>query len=335
VTDGLVAYLRGALACPDLALAEAPVEISGGFDTTIYAVRLRGAPEAFSGALVLRLLRPHHEPARVLREQATQNAVADLGYPAPRVLLASTDPAILGAPFLLMQRRPGRPLVATHSLGMGRVLADVQVRLHALDAAPLARVLGPAFALDGYLDTLAARIERAALDGLAPVLAWLRAHRPRDGRLAICHGDFHPQNVLVERGTVTAVLDWPNALIADPAFDVASTLDILRFVPAGLTSVPPPLRVVARLFQPLVARSYLARYRRQRAVDDARLAYYEAAAALRALVRAGEHRRGFTGAPTALDASPYARRLLDRVRRVTGTDTALPRESGMSGARRV
>ena len=52
MTDELVAYLRGALACPDLALAEAPVEISGGFDTTIYAVRLRGAPEAFSGALL-------------------------------------------------------------------------------------------------------------------------------------------------------------------------------------------------------------------------------------------------------------------------------------------
>ena len=320
----LVAHLRGALASPDLDLADTAAGLSGGFDTEIYALRLRHAPPRFTGDLVLRLLRPHHDPTRVLREEATQNAVADLGFPAPRVLLADADPGVLGAPFLLMERRPGRPLLETRALGMGAVLADLQLRLHALDAAPLARVLGRAFTLDGYLDALAVRIERGALAGLTPLLGWLRAHRPGDGALAICHGDFHPQNVLVEHGAVTAVLDWPNALIADPAFDVASTLNILQFVPAGLTSMAPPLRAVARVLQPLLARRYLARYRRRRPIDAARLTYHQTAAALRALVRAAESRRGVGGAPSALDASPYATRLLDYARRVTGVAAALP-----------
>jgi aminoglycoside phosphotransferase (APT) family kinase protein len=319
----LVAHLRAALATPELDLAEAPAGISGGFDTDVYTLCLRGAPRAFAGPLVLRVLRPHHDPARVLREQATQNAVADLGYPAPRVLLAAADSAVLGAPFLLMERLPGRPLLETRAVGMGAVLADMHLRLHALDPAPLARVLGPALTFDGYLDTLAGRIDRGALDGLAPLLEWLRAHRPVDGALAICHGDFHPQNVLVERHGVTGVLDWANALVADPAFDVASTLNILRFVPAGLTSMARALRELARVFQPLLARRYLARYRRRRAIDAARLAYYQPAAALRALVRAGESRQGVGGAPSALDASPYAARLLEHVRRVTGVAAAL------------
>jgi aminoglycoside phosphotransferase (APT) family kinase protein len=320
----LVVHLRGALESPELDLAESPARISGGFDTEIYALRLRRAPRAFARPLVLRVLRPHHEPARVLREQATQNAVADLGYPAPRVLLAVTDSAVLGAPFLLMERLSGRTLLETRAVGMGAVLADLQLRLHALDSAPLARTLGPAFTLDGYLDALGARIDRGALDGLAPLLAWLRAHRPADGALAICHGDFHPQNVIVDRGGLTGVLDWPNALVADPAFDVASTLNILRFVPAGLTSMPPALRGLARLFQPLLAHRYLGRYRRRRSIDDARLAYYQPAAALRALVRAGESRRGVGGAPSGLDASPYAARLLEHARRVTGVIVSLP-----------
>lgn len=273
---------------------------------------------------MLRVLAPHHDPARALREQATHNAVTDLGYPAPRVLLAAADSVALGAPFLLMERLPGRTLLETRVVGMGTVLADLQLRLHALDAAPLGRVLGTTFTLDGYLDALGRRIERGALDGLAGLLAWLRAHRPADGALAICHGDFHPQNVLIERGGVTGVLDWPNALVADPAFDVASTLNILRFVPAGLTSMPRPLRELARIFQPLLARRYLARYRRRRPIDDARLAYYQPAAALRALVRAGESRRGVSGAPSALDASTYAARLLEHVRRVTRVAAALP-----------
>lgn len=312
------------LGTPDLDLSETLAAISGGFDTEIYAVRLRGVPPAFAGPLVLRVLRPQHAPSRALFEKATQNTLADQGYPAPRVLLAAADSTVLGAPFLLMERRPGRPLLSARAVGMGAILADLQLRLHALDPAPLARTLGPAFTLDGYLDALGGRIERGALDGLAPLLAWLRAHRPADGALAICHGDFHPQNVLVDRGVVTGVLDWPNVLVADPVFDVAATLNILRFVPAGLTSMPRALRGLARLFQPLLARHYLARYRRRRPIDPGRLAYYEPAAALRALVRAGESRRGIGSVASGLDASAYPNALLEHARHVTGVAAALP-----------
>ena len=312
----LVTHLRGVLGAPALDLAEAPVALAGGFDTDIYALRLRGAPPAFGGPLVLRLLRAHHDPARALREQATQNALAALGFPAPRVLMAEAVTAPLRVPFVLMERLPGRPLLETRALNMGAVLADLQCRLHALDPAPLSRALGPPGSFDGYLDAFAGRIERAKLDELAPLLGWLRARRPPFAAPAICHGDFHPQNVLVEHGRVTGVLDWPNALVADPAFDVASTLNILRFVPAGLTSMPAALRWVARVAQPLLARRYLASYRRQRPIDDARLAYYQVAAALRALVRAGETQRGLAGVPSDLDASPYAARLLAYSRRV-------------------
>ena len=319
----LVAYLRSALEAPTLDLAEPPAVLRGGFDTEIYALRLRDAPTDFARPLVLRVLQPHHDLARALREQATQNAVADAGYPAPRVLLAAADPAALGAPFLLMERVPGRPLLEARAIGMGAVLADLQLR----GTRSIPRRSPARSARRGRstaISTHSPAASRARLDGLAPLLDWLRAGHPPGGALAICHGDFHPQNVLVERGVVTGVLDWPNALVADPAFDVASTLNILRFVPAGLTSMPRALRGLARLVQPLLARRYLARYRRGQPIDDARLAYYQVAAALRALMRAGESRRGIGGAPSGLDASPYAARLLEHARRVSGVAATLP-----------
>ena len=322
----LVAHLRGALDAPALELAEPPSPLSGGFDTEIVTLRLRGGPPAFARPLVLRVLRPHHAPAMVLREQTVQNTVADQGYPAPRVLLASADPAPLGAPFLLMERVPGVPLLAAGWLGLDRVLVDLQLRLHALDAAPLRRALGAEATFDGYLDALARRIDRTALAGLAPLLGWLRERRPADDTLAVCHGDFHPQNVLVEHGAATGVLDWPNALLADPVFDVASTLGILRFVPVDLVSTSRPLRWLARVGQPLLAARYLAGYRRRRAIPVERLGYYQVAAGLRQLVRAGESRRRSAGAsPGGLDASPFAARLLAHARRVTGLHAALPR----------
>ena len=322
VARALVAHLRSTLAAPALELGEPPDVLRGGFDTEIFALRLRGAPPALSGPLVLRLSRPHHDPARVLREAATQNAVADVGYPAPRVLLSSAESHPLGAPFMLMERLPGRPLLQARVIGMGAVLAGAQARLHGLDAAPLARALGPAGTLDGYLETEAGRIARAKLDGLRPLLDWLRARQPRQSATAICHGDFHPQNILVDGGRVTGVLDWPNAIVADPMFDVASTLNILSFVSAGITSLPAPVRWLLRAAQPLLARRYLASYRCLRPIDAARLGYYQVAAGLRALVRAGESRR--RGVLTGLDASPYAARLLAHARRVTGVEATLP-----------
>ena len=225
-----------------------------------------------------------------------------------------------------MERVPGVPLLAAGWLGLDRVLVDLQLRLHALDAAPLRRALGDEATFDGYLDSLARRIDRAALAGLAPLLGWLRERRPPDDTLAVCHGDFHPQNVLVEHGAATGVLDWPNALVADPVFDVASTLGILRFVPVGLVSTSRPLRWLARVGQPLLAARYLAGYRRRRVIPTERLDYYQVAAGLRQLVRAGESRRRSAGAPPGgLDASPFAARLLAHARRVTGLHAALPR----------
>ena len=98
----LLDHLRVALSAPGLCYAEPPTPITGGYDTQIFGFRLAGAAAPLSIPLILRVLAPHHPPARALCERAIQNAVADLGYPAPRVLIASVDAAILGGPFLVM-----------------------------------------------------------------------------------------------------------------------------------------------------------------------------------------------------------------------------------------
>src|SRR5262249_44542216 len=80
---------------------------------------------------------------------------------------------------------------------------------------------------------------------LEPAMTWLFDHRPTtEQRRVICHGDFHPQNILMAHGTVTGVIDWPIATVAEPAFDVASTRVILESVPLELLGIPPAFRVV-------------------------------------------------------------------------------------------
>jgi aminoglycoside phosphotransferase (APT) family kinase protein len=209
IASGLLAYLRAELRAPQLTFTDRPAAISGGYDTRIFAFRVGGAPPAWSGPLILRLLNPAHDPLRALKERATQNTLAALGYPVPRVLTACTDRGPLGGAFLVMARAPGRPLVDAQRVGTSRVLAQAQTRLHTLDADALLRALDEegraagggfdhhAITYEGYLAALDRRIRRGPLEGLAQGMRWLFEHRPTSGGShVICHGDFHPQNLL-------------------------------------------------------------------------------------------------------------------------------------------
>ena len=125
---------------------------------------------------------------------------------------------------------------------------------------------------------------------------------------------------------MSGVLDWPNAVIADAAFDVASTHNILRFVPPGLASVPGPAAVADPRGPADPGGALPARVPAPAPIDSERFAYYEVAAAMRALERAGESRNRPAGGrpPSELDRSVYADRLLAHVAGITGLAASLP-----------
>ena len=141
----------------------------------------------------------------------------------------------------------------------------------------------------------------------------------------ICHGDFHPRNLLVAAGQVTGVLDWPNALVADAELDVAPTLNILRFVPADLAAPSSVTRALAQRRQtdprrPLSERDTVA----AAASTRSRLAYYEVATAMRALVQTGEARAGAAERSARSSGRVYATGLVARARQLTGVAVTLP-----------
>jgi aminoglycoside phosphotransferase (APT) family kinase protein len=327
--------VRAELHEPGLGYAEPLTTVSGGFDTRTFAFRLSGAPPAFSSPLILRVLGTQYSQARALSERATQNAVAGLGYPAPRVLLASADPAILGGAFLVMERLSGRPLLAVRRVGIASVLVETQLKLHALDAAVLLEALdreGPPITrevatFEGHLDRLQHRVSAGGLHGLEHAMRWLVENRPAsETPRVICHGDFHPQNILMENDRVTGVIDWPNVVVAERAFDVASTRVILGLVPVGLMGVPPALRGIVDLARRVLAARYVAGYRRREPRGAIRLAYYEALACMRGMIRTAETRLAAARGSelSALDASSFGERLGARFGRLTGVAPALP-----------
>jgi aminoglycoside phosphotransferase (APT) family kinase protein len=232
-----------------------------------------------------------------------------------------------------MERRPGRVPMGARALGLGGRLADVQARLHALDTAPVLRAaaasgLDPAsLTFAGHLAQLDARIRRHDLAGLRPAMDWVLARRPPpEGREVLCHGDLHPQNLLLDGKAITGVLDWPNAVIAHPAADVAATRLILELTPIDVIGVPPPLRLAVAGARRVLVRMYLAAWRRRGGPAPERLAYHEAAAAMRWLVSAAEARLGLMGEPPGvLWASAFAELLAARFAKVSGVKPIVPR----------
>lgn len=87
----------------------------------------------------------------------------------------------------------------------------------------------------------------------------LEAGLPTPARSAWLHLDYHPLNVLVAGGRVSAVLDWENVRLGDARADVARTLSILSVDPS-VWSAGREVRQSLRTFR----RGYLTGYAARR-----------------------------------------------------------------------
>jgi len=352
----LLAHLHRMAGMHSVDFAEPPSPVGGGFETLIFAFRLGHAPPPFDGPLILRLFREADAAPRARFEASVNGAIAQLGYPAPGVLHWSADANVLGGAFLILERVPGENLltrvVDPALFRFPAILAEAQHRLHALDPAPVRHAIESAgfpserLHPDVQLAEAGDHVVALGLDGLEPGVAWLRVQRPPTPTLTttisstsapavVCHGDFHPRNVLVQNGRVTGVVDWTlrNMKIAEPAYDVGATLVLIAHAPV---EVPWILRGTARRLRQRLVRTYLECYRARTALPAAALAYYEALRLLVCLLEAGEHRLADLGRvprppkPTAFGSPDVQTGLLARFRELTGVALVLPGEAQRS-----
>ena len=349
----LLAYLARVCDQPDIAYAAGPDRISGGRDAAIFGFELSPAPARFSGPLILRLARKA-DPMRVRLEAIVYTTLAAMNYPVPLVAVTEPDAAVLGGPFMVMTRLAGRPLAdqvdavgkAQSLVGemrrllslpaiVGGIIAtwiDVQIRLHELPTQPLLQALAAAgmdanlVTFDGQLKRLGAVIEQYRLDGLKPGLSWLVSSYPQGpSSMAICHGDFHPLNILADHGRVTGIIDWENVVIAPPEMDVGSALANIATVPFGGPSLLGP---VVRALVWFLLRKYLRSYRRRRPLDDAAISYFQVFRAMAQLAAVGRSlAEGQAGG--AFQSEAGVRNLIAHIRGLTGLEPRLELSQGI------
>ena len=325
LADRLLIHLRGRRGA-GVGDAEAPTPLSGGFATTLLAFRQSGVPAGWDGPLILRVMTRTDQGPRVLREVAVHDALVQAGFPAPRVLLHETELAPLGLPFLVMERLPGETMFSAVArrglpavLAVPRRLAELHVRLHRVNGETVrasARVLGVDPAVMGVqadVERLHRRIARERLTALLPAADWLVGHLPAPVQAeAICHGDFHPLNIMMEGDRITGVIDWANVVLGEPAYDVAALRTIAFYVDLG---IPAWARGPTDLARRLMAVRYMSLYRAAAPLETRNLAYYEAIRILSALTFAGEQR---SQAANPWNAPHTVKRLVGEFERISG-----------------
>ena len=210
---------------------------------------------ALDGDRVLRLARTPALRAEVESERRALLAAECCGAPVPRCFeRLDAD----GRPGLVLERLDAHDLLSGMVRRPWEVLAlpSVLARLH----TSLHETVAPA----GLPDLHAAVAERLGSE-LVPTDVRDAAQRalqrlPPGDRL--CHGDFHPGNVLRRRDGRFAVVDWKAAARGHPDADVARTR--LLIVGAWIPGTPRPLQLGLSPFRRLLYAAYLSAYRRKR-----------------------------------------------------------------------
>ena len=349
IAKRLLHHLRRAFGCPDAVYRAGPDRIQGGLDAAIFGFTLDHAPPRLAGPLILRLARANTDSGRVKLETVVQNTLAEMGFPAPRVMVTETDPSVLGGPFMVMTRLAGQTLAhGVEGFGAGTSLVaqlqllfnlpailariidqwvDMQIRLHQLPAEPLLRAVtaagidAGAITFAGQLARLRTIVERSALTGLEPGLAWLDDRQPPQPRkAAICHGDFHPLNILADKNQPTGVIDWANVVIAEPAMDVGSAIANVSALPLSL---PWALRVAAHRVISAALRRYERAYRKLRPLDDQAVLYYAVFRAVAQLVWVGQARATGRVGGGAFHSAAGVGNLIALIRKLSGVSLRL------------
>jgi uncharacterized protein (TIGR02172 family) len=199
---------------------------------------------------IIKLYREWCPPDWVDYEARIARAVYEAGIPSPK---AGEIVEVQGRRGLLYQRLEGISMLQDMNARPwmlwkhARSLAELHLKIHAQSTTGL-----PSYKERLDYDIRNSKHLSEELKSKALVLL-----KVLPGGTKICHGDYHPANVLItERGPV--VIDWMTASTGSPWTDVARTSLILSIgAKAAGKQVSPTIRTAIKLYH----RIYLNRYR--------------------------------------------------------------------------
>ncbi len=204
-------------------------DIEGGISNYMYSFRLEydEGTGRHSENLILRVGR---DEAAVRREFQALKKLYPTSIPVPKVYdMGEESP---GFSFIIMEKIEGQNMFnALDSMTeeaeetelwkqYSRILADINT----LDWRSMGfDFLDPPEGEYGYINRWLSGLREWCKGkglGLDQILDWLEANKPPSDHYVLLHSDYHPGNVMVNKGEIAAIVDWEGVAIGDAAYDV-------------------------------------------------------------------------------------------------------------------
>jgi aminoglycoside phosphotransferase (APT) family kinase protein len=221
VTEHIIRLLNRHLSGYEVRTVE---RLGEGQDNAVYEV---------NGELVIRQSKaeaPDERREAVEREAALLMVVSDLSpLPVPRPMFVDEEAGVFA-----YRKLPGRPLnfhPVKEPACLAAPLGDFLSRLHTApvermeafvprDIYPLSELREEA---EGHYRDIVAQVPPTARRQIEKFLAAESPPDPDQETLTFCHNDLGSEHLLVdvEASALTGVIDWTDAAIADPAYDLA------------------------------------------------------------------------------------------------------------------
>jgi len=207
-------------------------QFKGGQSNPTYAIA------AQSGDYVLR----RKPPGKLLasahaidREFRVLSALSKQGFPVAHPLAFCTDTTIIGTEFYIMNLVKGRVIWEPEMPAANpqerhdtfKAMAETLAQLHSYD--PVALGLGDFGKAEGYVARQTRRWSEnyrlsatEEIEDMDRLINWLPDHLPSASRVAIVHGDYRLDNLILapDSPDIRAVLDWELATLGDPLADL-------------------------------------------------------------------------------------------------------------------
>jgi len=224
--------------------------LAGGVSAEVVAVEIMGPDDVCPQTVVVRrhgAADVRRDPEVAAHEFRLLRILHDAGLPVPRPIYLGTPGGAFATPYIVTEFLAGTSdEMPDDPEDLSRQLAALLAAIHQVQASELT-----------FLSTQDARLQRlvtqppgrSALGDLeegarAVVLATLcpaRRSDEADGMtgtgappMALLHGDFWPGNVLWLNGRISGVIDWEDAQLGSPLWDLANArLELLWAKGAG------------------------------------------------------------------------------------------------------
>ena len=193
--------------------------LAGATSSELYLLQLEGGQA--SREVVLRLFTNREwlvdEPDLAEHEASSLRNAAQAVIPTPRLLACDPMGERCGVPAILMSRLSGAVVVTPQDLdGWLNGLAEAIYPIHQITP------IGHPWRYAPYNDP--ARLHPPVWSSVPEL--WEQAIQIVNGPWPECpasfvHRDYHPTNVLWDGGTVTGIVDWPNACWGPVGIDLA------------------------------------------------------------------------------------------------------------------